>query len=118
MVASTTSAPELTQEQVQRILIQPLQAASVFLASGPRIFDVTAAGPVRIPKFVSMTPPNWHGGQRTHHRGRCRPPAGRSPAPAAGPSTLTHPARRSPSPGRSRRLYVRPQPALTSPGLT
>ncbi len=61
MVASTTSAPELTQEQVQRILIQPLQAASVFLASGPRIFDVTAAGPVRIPKFVSMTPPNWHG---------------------------------------------------------
>jgi hypothetical protein len=61
MVASTTSAPELTQEQVQRILIQPLQAASVFLASRPRIFDVTAAGPVRIPKLNTMGAPNWHG---------------------------------------------------------
>jgi HK97 family phage major capsid protein len=61
MPASTTTAPELTQEQVQRILIKPLEAASVFLASGPRIFDVTAAGPVRVPKLVSMTAPNWHG---------------------------------------------------------
>ncbi len=47
MPASTTSAPELTQEQGLRILIKPLEAASVFFASGPRIFDVTAAGPVR-----------------------------------------------------------------------
>jgi HK97 family phage major capsid protein len=59
MPASTTTAPELTQEQVIRILIKPLEAASIFLASGPRIFDVTAAGPVRVPKLVSMTAPNW-----------------------------------------------------------
>lgn len=61
MVLSTVTTPELTQEQVQRLLIKPLEAASVFLASGVRIFDVTAAGPVRIPKLVAMDAPNWHG---------------------------------------------------------
>jgi HK97 family phage major capsid protein len=61
MPASTATAPELTREQVQAILLQPLMAASVFLAAGPRIFDVTAAGPVRIPRLVGMTPPAWHG---------------------------------------------------------
>ena len=61
MASSTVTAPELTQEQVQRILVKPLEAASVFLAAGPRIFDVTAAGVVRIPKLVSMTAPAWHG---------------------------------------------------------
>jgi HK97 family phage major capsid protein len=59
--ASTTSLPELTVDQVQRILVKPLEAKSVFLASGPRIFDVTAAGPVRIPKLVGMTAPSWIG---------------------------------------------------------
>ena len=39
---------ELTAEQVQKILVKPLEAASVFLAAGPRIFDT--AGPLRIPK--------------------------------------------------------------------
>ncbi len=61
MPASTVNSPELTAEQVQAILIQPLTAASVFLAAGPRIFDVTAAGPVRIPTLVGMTAPSWHG---------------------------------------------------------
>ncbi len=49
MAVSTATAPELTAVQVQRILVQPLEAASAFLASGPRIFD--SAGPVRIPKL-------------------------------------------------------------------
>ncbi len=61
MPASTVTAPELTREQVQAILVQPLAAASVFLAAGPRIFDVTAAGPIRIPTLVGLTPPSWHG---------------------------------------------------------
>ena len=64
MAASTTttaSGGALTQEQVQRILIKPLEQASVFLAAGPRIFDVTADGKVRIPKLVSMTTPSWVG---------------------------------------------------------
>lgn len=61
MPASTVNAPELTREQVLAILVQPLQAASVFLAAGPRIFDVTAAGAVRIPTLVGMTAPSWIG---------------------------------------------------------
>lgn len=61
MPLSTANTPELTQEQVQKILVQPLTAASVFLNSSPRIFDVTAAGVVRIPKLLTMTTPNWHG---------------------------------------------------------
>lgn len=48
MVASTTSIPQLTAEQVQKVLVQPLEAASVFLSAGPRVFDT--AGPIRIPK--------------------------------------------------------------------
>jgi hypothetical protein len=35
MARDTTTAPELTAEQVQRILVQPLEAESLFLASGP-----------------------------------------------------------------------------------
>nr|WP_279588592.1 phage major capsid protein [Brooklawnia cerclae] len=46
--AGSTAAAELTAEQVQRILVQPLQERSVFLSAGPRIFDT--AGPLRIPK--------------------------------------------------------------------
>jgi hypothetical protein len=36
MPSSTANAPELTMEQVQAILVLPLTAASVFLASTPR----------------------------------------------------------------------------------
>ncbi|CAN5191382.1 hypothetical protein BH23ACT9_BH23ACT9_08720 [soil metagenome] len=60
MAASTTTAPELTAEQVQAILVQPLEAASVFLAAGPRIFD-TDGNQVRIPTLAGMTDPSWHG---------------------------------------------------------
>lgn len=48
MSVKTNTAPELTQEQVQKVLVQPLQAASLFLAQGPRIFDTS--GPLRLPK--------------------------------------------------------------------
>lgn len=60
MPTSAENAPELTQEQVQAILIQPLEAASVFLAAGPRIFDTNGSA-VRIPKLNSMPAPSWHG---------------------------------------------------------
>jgi len=60
VAVSTASAPELTAVQVQRILVQPLETASAFLASGPRIFD--SAGPVRIPKLgAPVTDPGWTG---------------------------------------------------------
>ncbi len=60
MPASTATAPELTAEQVQAILVQPLEQASVFLAAGPRIFD-TDGSQVRIPTLAGMTDPSWHG---------------------------------------------------------
>ncbi len=60
MVNSTTTAPELTAEQVQAILVKPLADKSVFLAAGPRIFD--SASPVRIPKLGgAITDPGWTG---------------------------------------------------------
>lgn len=59
MAVDTATAPELTAEQVQRILVQPLEAASMFLASGPRIFD--SPNQIRIPKMGGPTSPAWHG---------------------------------------------------------
>jgi HK97 family phage major capsid protein len=51
-VTETTAAnPELLADQVASLLVQPLEAASVVLSSGPRIFDT--AGVLRIPKLVS-----------------------------------------------------------------
>lgn len=47
-MAVDTTAPELTAEQVQRILVQPLEAESKLLASGPRTFD--SANQIRIPR--------------------------------------------------------------------
>ncbi len=58
--AVAVATPELTAEQVQRILVQPLEAQSVFLAAGPRIFD-TNGSQVRIPKMAPPTSPSWHG---------------------------------------------------------
>lgn len=48
---TTTANPELLQEQVANILVQPLEAASVVLSSGVRIFDTS--GPLRIPKLTA-----------------------------------------------------------------
>ncbi|QKT08043.1 phage major capsid protein [Gordonia sp. X0973] len=49
MAVSTSTAAELTATQVQSVLVQPLEAASQFLAAGPQVFDT--AGPIRIPKL-------------------------------------------------------------------
>lgn len=51
MAETTTANPELLADQVSQLLVQPLEAASVVLASGPRIFDTS--GVLRIPKLVS-----------------------------------------------------------------
>lgn len=60
MAVSTTSAGELTQAQVQKILVKPLEQASVFLAAGPRIFD-TDGNAVRIPKLGAPVSVSWVG---------------------------------------------------------
>lgn len=57
MAVSTTSASELTQEQVAKILVKPLEEAAKFLAAGPRIFDTSSE--LRIPKLGAPTTVNW-----------------------------------------------------------
>lgn len=60
MSATTTTAYDLTAEQVQHWLVTPLLAASVVLASGPRIID-TNGSPVRVPKLTGIDAPGWFG---------------------------------------------------------
>jgi HK97 family phage major capsid protein len=59
MSVTRATAPELTSEQVARLLVQPLAEASKFLAAGPRIFDTT--GPFRIPKLGGPVDVEWVG---------------------------------------------------------
>ncbi|MGN7779026.1 phage major capsid protein [Mycolicibacterium sp. 22603] len=59
MAVSTATATELTQEQVAKILVKPLEAESKFLAAGPRVFDT--ASPLRIPKLGGPTVVTWVG---------------------------------------------------------
>lgn len=60
MAVSTINSPELTSEQVQKILVKPLEQQSVFLAAGPRIFDSNGSS-IRIPKLGGPIVPAWHG---------------------------------------------------------
>lgn len=60
MAESTTTASDLTAEQVQKILVKPLEQKSIFLAGGVRYFD-TNGSQVRIPKLGGPTDPQWHG---------------------------------------------------------
>lgn len=48
---STATHPTLQQAQIQQLLVEPLEAASVFLAAGPKIIDTN--GPIRIPRLAS-----------------------------------------------------------------
>lgn len=59
MVETTVANPEILQEQVQSLLIEPLEAQSIVLNSGVRIFDT--ASPIRIPKLVGSSEPGWVG---------------------------------------------------------
>jgi HK97 family phage major capsid protein len=55
---TSITASALTSEQVLAFLIRPLEAASVFLAAGPRIYDTTGE-PIRVPKLASMGTPSF-----------------------------------------------------------
>ncbi len=46
---------ELTQQVVAQLLLQPLQAASIFLAAGPRIFDTNRGNRLRVPTLTGST---------------------------------------------------------------
>ncbi len=45
MTETTAANPELLVDQVSQLLVQPLEAASVVLSSGPRIFDTSGSAP-------------------------------------------------------------------------
>ena len=65
MALSTDNTPELTREIVARILTEPLERFSTFLAANPTIHD-TDGSVIRIPKaFTSVADAihanNWHG---------------------------------------------------------
>ncbi len=53
MVETTAANPQLLADQVSALLVQPLEAASVVLSSGPRIFDTS--GVLRIPKLTKSS---------------------------------------------------------------
>lgn len=59
MVNNTTSQNSLIKDQVQNMLVKPLQAASVMLGSGAKIFD--SAAPVKIPRLDSSGPVGFVG---------------------------------------------------------
>ena len=54
MTETTAANPELLADQVSSLLVQPLEAASVVLSSGPRIFDTS--GVLRIRCFAEPAP--------------------------------------------------------------
>ncbi|WP_168706622.1 phage major capsid protein [Gordonia paraffinivorans] len=56
-MTETTANSELLADQVASLLVQPLEAASVVLSSGPTIFDTS--GVLRIPKLVSGATPGF-----------------------------------------------------------
>lgn len=53
MAESTATNPQLLADQVSQLLVAPLEAASVVLSSGPRIFDT--AGVLRVPKLTKSS---------------------------------------------------------------
>ena len=48
---TTGTLPTLQQDQIASLLVQPLEAESVFLAAGPRIIDTN--GPIRVPRIAT-----------------------------------------------------------------
>lgn len=60
MAVSTATASELTQEQVQKVLVKPLEDSAIFLNSGARIFDSNGSQ-VRVPKLGAATHPTFVG---------------------------------------------------------
>ncbi|MGP5614569.1 phage major capsid protein [Corynebacterium variabile] len=59
MVNTTTTAHNLIEDQVKGILVEPLEAASVVLASGPTVFN--SAEPLRIKTLEDGFTPQWVG---------------------------------------------------------
>ena len=59
MPVTTADLSAVIQTTIQRLLVTPLETASSFLASGPRIFDT--ASPISIPRLTGSFSPDWVG---------------------------------------------------------
>lgn len=59
MAISTENARALIQDTIVPMLVEPLQAASVVLESGPTIID--SSSPVRVPTLDDVGNPSWVG---------------------------------------------------------
>lgn len=59
MAVDSTSANTLIVEQVSSMLVEPLTAASVVLASNPTVFQ--SSEPLRVPTLTGNTNPDWVG---------------------------------------------------------
>lgn len=59
MAVDSTSANELIVEKVSSMLVEPLTAASVVLASNPTVFQ--SSEPLRVPTLTGNTNPGWVG---------------------------------------------------------
>lgn len=59
MAVDSTSANELIVEKVSSMLVEPLTAASVVLASNPTVFQ--SSEPLRVPTLTGETNPAWVG---------------------------------------------------------
>lgn len=57
MPTSTTSAAALVPELIASILVQPLEAESIFLSSGPTLFDTSA--PLSVPRLTGSEAPEF-----------------------------------------------------------
>lgn len=58
-IQETTNTGALIQEQVSEMLVQPLEAESVVLATNPTIFN--SSEPLRVPRIVDGFTPTWVG---------------------------------------------------------
>jgi HK97 family phage major capsid protein len=54
MAADTSTASVLTRDQLETVVVQPLQAKSVVLAAGPRIVTPSQGAPIRLPRFLDF----------------------------------------------------------------
>lgn len=52
-----TTVPTLLNDAVSQIVVQPLEAASVVLAAGPKIFDTSSQ--LRVPRIATTTTPGF-----------------------------------------------------------
>ncbi|ROR53283.1 HK97 family phage major capsid protein [Luteococcus japonicus] len=59
-IETAAENPSIIKDAVAKILVEPLQAASVVLSNGPKIFD--SSEPLIIPKLTTKTTdPGWYG---------------------------------------------------------